>query len=161
MSAVRKLTPYETGHDTRSVLDRLAVSLFRLMRLWELETSRHIDGVPSPGRRHVVRAFTLSAGNVSATELCELLHVGMSTACRLLEAARRDGLVVDRPSWRDGRYVPVELTRQGQLLLDDTLGADRVVLGRATARWSPELQQEIAENVELLRARLDVRRPPP
>ena len=129
---------------SRGSYDAVATGLVRLMVAVEALYNRQSRkaGLTAQQAQLLCTAARRHAG---LGEIAEVLHCDRSNVSRLLDRVTRRGLAYRAPDSRDGRVAVVQLSRDGQAIVDSFEADLAARLGHLIADWPSRKRQAAAE----------------
>ncbi len=137
----------EPRESTDPVVDAVMRASRALVGITVRALSSVSDEVTLPQLRTLVVVSTQGAQTVSA--LAERLDVHASTMTRMCSRLVARGLVVRTPSALDRREVVIELTAQGQGLVDEVMDKRKREINAVVGRMTAEDRDRVVAALEL------------
>src|SRR5579859_5719505 len=128
----------------RGSYDAVATGLVRLMVAMEALYSRQSRkaGLTAQQAQLLCTAARRKAG---LSEIAEVLHCDRSNVSRLLDRVTRRGLAYRAPDSRDGRVAVLQLSPDGQAIVESFEADLAARLGHLIADWPSRKRQAAAE----------------
>jgi DNA-binding MarR family transcriptional regulator len=145
----------ETSESTEPVVDAVVRASRALVGITLRALSSVSDEVTLPQLRTLVVVSLQGPQTVSA--LAERLDVHASTMTRMCSRLVSRGLVARKPSALDRREVVIELTAQGQGLVNEVMDKRRREIDSVVRRMTPEDRDRVVAALELFSQAADGR----
>jgi DNA-binding MarR family transcriptional regulator len=145
----------ETSDSTEPVVDAVVRASRALVGITLRALASVSDEVTLPQLRTLVVVSLQGPQTVSA--LAERLDVHASTMTRMCSRLVSRGLVARKPSALDRREVVIELTAQGQGLVDEVMDKRRREIDAVVRRMSAEDRDRVVAALELFSQAVDGR----